>query len=594
MADKYLASDIEILSGLDPVKRRPGMYTDTSKPNHLIQELIDNSVDEALSGFCDEILIQIHKDGSFSVKDNGRGMPTDAHPIENISGVEVILTKLHSGGKFRDKSYHFAGGLHGVGVSVVNALSDKLSAKVNRSGYTHEINFKNGEAESRLKITGKTKKRITGTEIRFWPNLKYFDNPSINKKQLKRLVKAKAVLCPGLKLTLSDETENSVEEWLYQKGLDHYLLSESEGIHTPENPIFCSEKKPDFELEWAIFWSLEQKGTLQESFVNLIPTVQGGTHVSGFKTGVLEAFKEFMDSRNMLPRNLKVTSEDATDHATFVVSLKMLNAQFSGQTKEKLSSRSATPFITSSTKTTVSKWLHQHIATGEKLAEFIIERAQKRIKTEKIPRKRVNSTGPALPGKLADCLSQEIEKTELFLVEGDSAGGSAKQARDKNFQAILPLRGKILNTWEVDSSSLSTSNEVSDIATALGVEPGAAFSEGVRYGKVCILSDADSDGLHISTLLCALFLKHFRPLVEQGKVFVSMPPLFRIDVGKKIMYAIDEAEKIKILSNLKQTERAKANVQRFKGLGEMNPAQLRETTLAPGKKASSQIGVQEL
>ncbi len=584
MTNKYVASDIEILSGLDPVKRRPGMYTDTTRPNHLIQELIDNSVDEALSGFCDEIFMQIHKDGSYSVKDNGRGMPTDAHPIEKISGVEVILTKLHSGGKFKDKSYHFAGGLHGVGVSVVNALSDKLLARVNRSGSTHEISFKNGEAEGRLKITGKIKKRITGTEIRFWPNLKYFDNPSINKKQLKRLVKAKAVLCPGLKLTLSDEIENTVEEWLYQKGLDHYLLSESGGIHAPESPIFCSEKKPDCELEWAIFWSLEQRGAIQESFVNLIPTVQGGTHVSGFKTGVLEAFKEFMDSRNMLPKNLKITSEDATDHATFVLSLKMLNAQFSGQTKEKLSSRSATPFIISSTKSSISKWLHQHVATGEKLAEFIIERAQKRIKTEKIPRKRTNSTGPALPGKLADCLSQEIDETELFLVEGDSAGGSAKQARDKNFQAILPLRGKILNTWEVDSSALSTSNEVSDIATALGVEPGALITDGVRYGKICILSDADSDGLHISTLLCALFLKHFRPLVEQGKVFVAMPPLFRIDVGKKIMYAIDDTEKTKILSNLKKAEREKANVQRFKGLGEMNPSQLRETTLAPGKR----------
>ena len=584
MANNYVASDIEILSGLDPVKRRPGMYTDTSKPNHLIQELIDNSVDEALSGFCNEIFIQIHDDGSYSVKDNGRGMPTDDHPTENISGVEVILTKLHSGGKFREKSYHFAGGLHGVGVSVVNALSEKLSAKINRSGFSYEINFKNGQPKSPLNKTGKIKKRVTGTEIRFWPNLKYFDSPSINKKHLKNLIKAKAILCPGLKLTLVDEAENTFEEWLYEKGLDHYLTSESTEIHIPEKPIFCSEKKTDCELEWAIFWNIEQKGTLQESYVNLIPTTQGGTHVSSFKTGVLEAFKEFMDSRNMVPKNLKVNSDDATDQATFVISLKMLNAQFSGQTKEKLSSRSSTPFIVNSTKSTISKWLHQHVATGEKLAEFIIEKAQRRVRSEKTPRKRTNLAGPALPGKLADCLSQEINKTELFLVEGDSAGGSAKQARDKTFQAILPLRGKILNTWEVDPSTLLASNEVSDIATALGVEPGAVVADGVRYGKVCILSDADSDGLHISTLLCALFLKHFRPLVEQGKIFVAMPPLFRIDVGKNIIYALDEAEKNKILSNLKKAERTKANVQRFKGLGEMNPEQLRETTLAPGKR----------
>ncbi len=584
MANNYVASDIEILSGLDPVKRRPGMYTDTSKPNHLIQELIDNSVDEALSGFCDEISIQIHNDGSYSVRDNGRGMPTDEHPTENISGVEVILTKLHSGGKFRNKSYHFAGGLHGVGVSVVNALSEKLSAKISRSGYTYEINFKNGEPKSPLNITGKIKKKVTGTEIRFWPNLKYFDNPSINKKHLKNLMKAKAVLCPGLKLILTDETESTVDEWLYEKGLDYYLTSESDKIHLPEKPIFCSEKKTDCELEWAIFWNPEQKGTLQESYVNLIPTIQGGTHVSGFKTGILEAFKEFMDSRNMVPKNLKVISDDATDDAAFVISLKLVNAQFSGQTKEKLSSRSSTPFIVGSTKTTMSKWLHQHVATGEKLAELIIDKAQRRVRTEKTPRKRTNITGPALPGKLADCLSQEISKTELFLVEGDSAGGSAKQARDKTFQAILPLRGKILNTWEVDSSTLLTSNEVSDIATALGIQPGAMATDGVRYGKVCILSDADSDGLHISTLLCALFLKHFRPLVDQGKIFVAMPPLFRIDIGKNIVYASDEAEKNKILSNLKKTEREKANVQRFKGLGEMNPEQLRETTLAPGKR----------
>ena len=584
MAKNYVASDIEILSGLDPVKRRPGMYTDTSKPNHLIQELIDNSVDEALSGFCDEIFIVVHEDGSYSVKDNGRGMPTDDHPTENMSGVEVILTKLHSGGKFRDKSYHFAGGLHGVGVSVVNALSEKLSAKINRSGRSYEINFKNGEPDSPLNIIGKIKKKVTGTEIRFWPNLKYFDNPSINKKNLKNIIKAKAVLCPGLKLTLTDKVENTVDEWLYEKGLDHYLASESGDLHMPERPIFCSEKKIDCEMEWAIFWNLEQKAMVQESYVNLIPTIQGGTHVSGFKTGVLEAFKEFMDTRNMVPKNLKVTSDDATDHANFVISLKILNAQFSGQTKEKLSSRSSTPFIVSSTKFTISKWLHQHVATGEKLAELLIDKAQKRVRTEKVPRKRTSSTGPALPGKLADCLSQKIDETELFLVEGDSAGGSAKQARDKTFQAILPLRGKILNTWEIDSSTLSNSNEVSDIATALGVEPGALVTDRVRYGKVCILSDADSDGLHISTLLCALFLKHFRPLVEQGKIFVAMPPLFRIDVGKDIIYAIDETEKNKILSNLKKTDREKANVQRFKGLGEMNPEQLRETTLAPGKR----------
>ena len=584
MANNYLASDIEILSGLDPVKRRPGMYTDTSRPNHLIQELIDNSVDEALSGFCDAIQIKIHEDDSYSVIDNGRGMPTDNHPTENVSGVEVILTKLHSGGKFKDKAYHFAGGLHGVGVSVVNALSERLSAKIKRSGKTYEIYFRNGKPLNPLQVVGKIKKKITGTDIRFWPDSKYFDKASINKNNLKSLIKAKAVLCPGLKLTLIDEKEKTVDEWYYQRGLDYYLISETDQVHTPDTPVCGSEKKTDLELEWAIFWNLNQKAVLQESYVNLIPTIQGGTHVSGLKTGVLEAFKEFMDSRNMFPKNLKVTSDDATDHASFVLSLKMMNAQFSGQTKERLSSRNASPFIINSTKAIISKWLHQHIETGEKLAEFIIERAQRRVKKEKTPRKRTSGTGPALPGKLADCLSQEIDRTELFLVEGDSAGGSAKQARDKDFQAILPLRGKILNTWEVDSTNLQTSNEVADIATALGVEPGACEVDGLRYGKICILSDADSDGMHISTLLCALFLRHFRPLVDLGKIFVAMPPLFRIDVGKSIFYAGDENEKEKILQNLKNSERGRANVQRFKGLGEMNPSQLRDTTLAPGKR----------
>ncbi len=594
MSNDYNAAAIEVLSGLEPVRKRPGMYTDTTRPNHLVQEVVDNSVDEAMAGHADSIDVVLFKDGSVQVRDNGRGMPVDIHPEQGIPGVEVILTQLHAGGKFSNKNYQFSGGLHGVGVSVVNALSAKLEVEVKRGGKVYLITFADGEKQTELTEIGSVGKNNTGTSVRFWPNDKYFDSNKISVSRLKHILRAKAVLCPGLKITLKIEQTDEELTWCYQDGLKEYLLDRVGDIEFfPEQPFMGNSKANHEAVEWGIVWSVEKlPETLDESYVNLIPTAQGGTHVNGLRAGLTEAVREFCDIRNILPRGVKVAPEDVWENCHFVLSVKLQDPQFSGQTKERLSSRECVAFISGVAKDSFSLWLNQHPAEGEKIAEIIINSAQKRLRTDKkIVRKKITQ-GPALPGKLADCTAQDISRTELFLVEGDSAGGSAKQARERDFQAIMPLRGKILNTWEVESNQVMASQEVHDIAVALGIEPGSNDLQHLRYGKVCILADADSDGNHIATLICALFYQHFNALVRAGHVFVAMPPLYRIDIGKKVFYALDESERQGVLARIKADNlKGQINVQRFKGLGEMNPSQLRETTMNPDTRRLVQLTV---
>ena len=593
MSNKYDAASIEVLSGLEPVKKRPGMYTQTERPNHLAQEVIDNSVDEAIAGFASKVDVVLHKDGSLSVTDDGRGMPVDKHPKEKITGVELILTRLHAGGKFSDKNYQFSGGLHGVGVSVVNALSKQLDVWVKRGGKEYNISFASGKVKSKLEVVGEVGKRNTGTTIRFWPDPKYFDSVKYSVPKLKHVMRAKAVLCPGLTVTFKDEKTKEKEEWYYEEGLSAYLLQELKGWDLlPGEPFVGSMQGNTEAVDWAVVWMPEGGEAITEGYVNLIPTTQGGTHVNGLRTGLTEAMREFCDFRNLIPRGVKLTAEDVWEKVSFVLSVKLADPQFSGQTKERLSSRECATFVSGVTKDAFSVWLNQHIEWGEQIADLAIASAQRRQKAgKKVARKKVTQ-GPALPGKLADCTSQDPSQTELFLVEGDSAGGSAKQARDKEFQAIMPLRGKILNTWEVDPSQVLASQEVHDISVAIGVDPGSSKLDGLRYGKVCVLADADSDGLHIATLLCALFLRHFKPLVAAGHVFIAMPPLYRIDVGKEVFYALDEGEKQGVLDRIAAEKmRGKVNVQRFKGLGEMNPLQLRETTLTPDTRRLVQLTI---
>jgi len=592
MSASYDSSAIEVLTGLQPVRKRPGMYTQTERPDHLAQEVIDNSVDEAIAGYARRIDVVMHKDLSMTVSDDGRGMPVDKHKGEKVSGVEVILTRLHAGGKFSNKSYSYSGGLHGVGVSVVNALSSKLEVWVRRGGSEYHMAFRDGVAMGRLKSKGKVGARNSGTRLRFWPDPEFFDSPGFSISSLKRLLRAKAVLCPGLRIDLKDESNpknNSV--WEYEDGLHDYLLGEIGDFDiVPAAPVIEHIKVGDQEADWAVSWLTNGGDVVSESYVNLIPTVQGGSHVSGFRSGLTEAVREFCEFRGLLPRGIKLAPDDIFSNCCFVLSIRMKDPQFSGQTKERLSSRDAGVFSTGASRDSFSLWLNQHTEEAEQIAGLAIDNAQHRLREgRQVARKKV-ATGPALPGKLADCASHELEQTELFLVEGDSAGGSAKQARDKDYQAIMPLRGKILNTWEVDSAEVLGSQEVHDIAIALGVDPGSSDFSGLRYGKVCILADADSDGAHIATLLCALFLKHFRSLVEAGRVCVAMPPLFRIDVGKNVFYALDEKERRDILGHINAEKlRGAVNVQRFKGLGEMNPAQLRETTMAPGTRRLIQL-----
>ncbi len=592
----YTAEDIEVLTGLDPVRKRPGMYTDTSRPNHLAQEVIDNSVDEALAGHARRIDVILHRDGAVTVSDDGRGMPVDIHPEQGVPGVEVILSTLHAGGKFSNKSYQFSGGLHGVGVSVVNALSSRLDVTIRRDGQVHHIAFAGGHKVSDLKVIDSCGRRNTGTSVRFVPDPKYFDTVKFSLSRLRHVLRAKAVLCPGLEVTFLDEASGESDTWLYQDGLADYLSSATREWETlPAQPFVGSFAGKTEAVDWAVQWHPEGGTLVQESYVNLIPTAQGGTHVNGLRTGLLEAMREFCEFRNLLPRGVKLTPDDIWDQCSHVLSFKMSDPQFSGQTKERLSSREAAAFVSGIVKDAFSLWLNQHTADAEKLAEICISSAQRRLRTaKKVERKRVTA-GPALPGKLADCASGDAMASELFLVEGDSAGGSAKQARDREFQAIMPLRGKILNTWEVDGGEVLASQEVHDIAVAIGVDPGAADMTQLRYGKICILADADSDGLHIATLLCALFLRHFRPLVSAGHVFVAMPPLYRIDIGKDVYYALDDSERQGILDRI-QAEKKKGKVQvtRFKGLGEMNPLQLRETTMAPDTRRLVQLTLDDI
>jgi topoisomerase-4 subunit B len=599
MSNSYNANAIEVLTGLDPVRKRPGMYTDTTRPNHLIQEVLDNSVDEALAGHAKTIKLTLQKDGYIEVEDDGRGMPVDIHPEEGVSGVELILTRLHAGGKFSDKNYNFSGGLHGVGVSVVNALSSHLEVTVRRDGNVHQMRFADGEKASELEVIGTVGRRNTGTTVRFLPDAKYFDSPKVSIVRLKHVLRAKAVLCSGLRVIFVDNTtaeeKSQSEEWCYQDGLNDYLLQGTGDYLTlPIEPFNGSSAGNDEGVDWSVLWLPEEGEVLQESYVNLIPTAQGGTHVNGLRTGLLDAMREFCEFRNLLPRGVKLTPDDIWERCCFVLSAKMKDPQFSGQTKERLSSRQCAAFVAGVVKDAFSLWLNQHTADAEALAELCISQAQRRMKAnKKVARKKITS-GPALPGKLADCATQDVMAGELFLVEGDSAGGSAKQARDRETQAIMPLRGKILNTWEVDSSEILASQEVHDIAVALGVDPGSSDLSGLRYGKVCILADADSDGLHIATLLCALFVRHFRPLVAAGRVFVAMPPLYRIDVAKDVYYATDDDEKNGILDRIAaEKKNAKVNVQRFKGLGEMNPLQLRETTMSPDTRRLVQLVLPE-
>lgn len=595
MSKEYTASSIEVLSGLDPVRKRPGMYTDTTRPNHLAQEVIDNSVDEALAGHATRIDVTLHEDGSMTVLDDGRGMPTDIHPLHGVSGVELILSQLHAGGKFNHDNYQFSGGLHGVGVSVVNALSQVLEVTIWRDGQVQRIGFKDGYKASELTLIDSCAKKKTGTSVRFLPDPKYFDSPKFSIPRLKHNLRAKAVLCPGLRITFTAPNAEDNAQWYYEDGLKDYLKIATTGFAVlPAEPFVGSIINKREGVDWAVQWLPEGGELLQESYVNLIPTVQGGTHVNGFRSGLLDALREFCEFRNLLPRGIKLTPEDLWERCAYVLSAKLADPQFAGQTKERLSSREASSYIASVVKDAFALWLNDHTGEAEAIADMAISSAQTRLRKAKTVARKKITQGPALPGKLADCSGQDSERGELFLVEGDSAGGSAKQAREREFQAILPLRGKILNTWEVDSGQILASQEVHDIAVALGIDPASDDLSGLRYGKVCILADADSDGLHIATLLCALFVRHFPKLVQKGHVYVAMPPLYRIDLGKEVYYALDEAEKDSILERLAaEKKRGKANVQRFKGLGEMNPSQLRETTMAPDTRRLVQLTLDE-
>ncbi len=582
MSTDYDSSAIEVLTGLEPVRKRPGMYTSTERPNHLVQEVVDNSVDEAIAGHCKRIDVTLYKDGSIEIKDDGRGMPIDIHPEEGVPGVEVIMTRLHAGGKFSNKNYEFSGGLHGVGISVVNALSKNVEVWVKRGGIEYNMSFSNGLKTNNLEEIGKVGQRNTGTTIRFWPDESFFDSPKVHAGKLCRLLRAKAVLCPGLTINFEDEAKPDMNtSWYYEDGLKAYLLGAlGDNERLPEEGFQGKESGDGEQVEWIVAWSAESSELITESYVNLIPTAQGGTHVNGLRIGLTEAIREFCDFRNLLPKGVKLSPDDVWVQCQYVLSVRMQDPQFSGQTKERLSSREVSQFISAKVKDAFALWLNQNLEIGERIAMVAIENAQSRLKSaKKITRKKITS-GPALPGKLADCSSEDIDVTELFLVEGDSAGGSAKQARNRETQAIMPLRGKILNTWEVESAQVLASQEVHDISVALGVDPGSDNLDGLRYGKICILADADSDGLHIATLLCALFVKHFRTLVEAGHLYVAMPPLYRIDQAKQVFYALDDEEHDKIIAQIKSEKaNAKINVQRFKGLGEMNPSQLRETTM---------------
>ena len=590
----YDSKAIEVLSGLDPVRKRPGMYTDTSCPNHLIQEVLDNSVDEAIAGHCSNIKVKVCKDGKIQVSDDGRGMPVDIHPEHKVSGVELILCKLHAGAKFSGDEYSFSGGLHGVGVSVVNALSEDLKVKIKRDSKEFEMHFNNGNKKKELKVIGDVGARNTGTTITFKPNDKYFESDQIKIKELKHVLKAKAVLCPGLTIDFHHEKKAEKIKWFFEDGLKSYLEDSSVGLDLILNDSIVSSKdSKNQEVDFVINWTSKAiKNRLDETYVNLIPTAQGGSHLNGFKSGLLEAMKEFCDIRSLLPKGLKINADDVICNATFVVSSKLQNPQFAGQTKERLDSKDHMAFVSSSTKDIFSIWFNTHTEEGERIAELAIAAAQTRAKASSTVERKKTFKGPALPGKLSDCNSEDLNETELFLVEGDSAGGSAKQARERSFQAIMPLRGKILNTWDLQSDEIIKSQEIKNLSTAIGVLPGNSDISGLRYGKICILADADSDGLHIATLLCALFLRHYKSLVQDGRIYIAMPPLYRVDCGKEVLYALDEQQKDMVVKEFKNKKRnSKINIQRFKGLGEMNPSQLRETVMDPKSRQLVRLSI---
>lgn len=589
----YTAESIEVLKGLDPVKRRPGMYTDTSSPDHLAFEVIDNGVDEAIAGYATRIDVVLRTDQSLIVSDNGRGMPVDIHPEEKVSGVELIMSKLHAGAKFSNKDYSYSGGLHGVGVSVVNALSTSLTIHIKREGKEYSIGFKNGFKTEELTIVKKINKKESGTSLQFYPDMSYFDTPLFSKTALKTALKSKAILCKGLVTSFYDETSGEKNTWKYDHGIDDYLsenLKEKKCIFP--SPFSGDIDGEDLQLIWAVNWTMDSGPNPEESYVNLIPTRLGGTHVNGFRSGLLESVKEFCKFRNLLPKGLYLAPEDIWDKIGYILSVKLNDAQFSGQTKERLSSRHCANLVNIQVRDAFSLWLNQNIEEGEKLANFAIENAKNRVKkSNKVTKKRA-SNGTTLPAKLSDCSSVDQERRELFFVEGDSAGGSAKQARDRRFQAIMPLRGKILNTWDIESSAIVESKEIRNISQVLGVLPGSDDISKLRYNKICILADADSDGLHIATLVCALFLKHFPRIVSQGHVYIAMPPLYRIDVGKEVFYALDDSEKNNIIKRIdRRKKHGKINIQRFKGLGEMNPAQLKETTISPDSRRLVRLSV---
>jgi len=590
----YDSKAIEVLSGLDPVRKRPGMYTDTSCPNHLIQEVLDNSVDEAIAGHCSNIKVKVFKDGRIKVSDDGRGMPVDIHPEHKVSGVELILCKLHAGAKFSGDEYNFSGGLHGVGVSVVNALSEDLKVKIKRDSKEFEMHFNNGNKKKELKVIGDVGARNTGTTITFKPNDKYFESDQIKIKELKHVLKAKAVLCPGLTIDFHDEKKSEKIKWYFEDGLKSYLEDSSEGLDLILNESIVSSKDSKTqEVDFVINWTSKIiKNKLDETYVNLIPTAQGGSHLNGFKSGLLEAMKEFCEIRSLMPKGIKINADDVISNATFVVSSKLQNPQFAGQTKERLDSKDHMAFVSSSTKDIFSIWFNTHTEEGEQIAELAIAAAQSRAKASSTVERKKTFKGPALPGKLSDCNSEDLNETELFLVEGDSAGGSAKQARERSFQAIMPLRGKILNTWDLQSDEIIKSQEIKNLSTAIGVLPGNSDISGLRYGKICILADADSDGLHIATLLCALFLRHYKSLVQQGRIYIAMPPLYRVDCGKEVLYALDEKQKDTVVKEFKNKKgKPKINIQRFKGLGEMNPSQLRETVMDPKSRQLVRLSI---
>ena len=575
----YTASDIEILKGIEPVQKRPGMYTDTSTPNHLLQEVIDNCVDESIAGFCNNIDISVNKDGSFTVKDDGRGMPVDIHPEYKKSGVEVIMTNLHSGAKFSNKNYKYSGGLHGVGVSVVSALSETLTVNVERADDpdVYEIVFKNGLISKKLTKVSKTQKKSHGTTITFKPNSTYFDNDAIDMNRLHKLLEAKSILKPGLKIKIFDLKYRKEEKvYCHSGSLDTYLKNSLKDIDLlPKQPILVELDTDQFELTSTLCWHQDSNETIQDSYVNLIPTSDGGTHVNSLKSAVTDSIREFMTSHKLTPKNTKIIPDDIWKNTSYLLSIKISDPQFIGQTKNKLQSTSIGSKLTTQLKDRLELWLNNHSE---------ISNAQMR---SSIAPKKTKATTKSiiLPSRLSDCSSKDASANELFLVEGDSAGGSAKQARDRNFQAILPLRGKILNTWEVSSTKILESKEVQDISTSIGVKPGESDLSKLRYEKICILADADSDGLHIATLLIALFVKHFPDLVLNEHIYVSLPPLYRLDFKNSVLYAISDEHMTEVLKQNKiKSSDPKLSITRFKGLGEMNPSQLRDTTLNPSSR----------